>query len=105
MFNTNILNESFSDDQRLAVWNKGTIVPDNDPSQIRKDACGAWIAWKAYGDTTENGMGWEIDHIKPKSKGGTDELANLQPLQWQNNRSKWDNYPAENYCVCFAKIS
>jgi len=35
----------------------------------------------------------EIDHIKPVSLGGTDDLRNLQPLHWRNNRYKGDNYP------------
>jgi len=37
--------------------------------------------------------GWEVDHIKPVSRGGGDELENLQPLQWENNRFKDDNWP------------
>jgi len=45
-----------------------------------------------YGDTS-SGHGWEIDHVYPASKGGGDELNNLQPLQWSNNRSKSDHYP------------
>jgi 5-methylcytosine-specific restriction endonuclease McrA len=44
-----------------------------------------------YGQTTQ--FGWEIDHTRPVSKGGTDDLANLQPLQWENNRHKGDDYP------------
>ena len=35
----------------------------------------------------------EIDHIKPVSQDGGDELSNLQPLQWENNRHKGDDWP------------
>ena len=94
---------SFSEETKRAVWNKAQIVSGYDSANIRKDLCGAWINWNKYGNTTENGNGWEIDHIKPVSKGGGDELSNLQPLQWQNNRKKGDDYPASNYCIVSAK--
>jgi 5-methylcytosine-specific restriction endonuclease McrA len=42
---------------------------------------------------TDSKHGWEVDHIIPVSKGGTDDLSNLQPLQWDNNRKKGDTYP------------
>ena len=35
--------------------------------------------------------GWEIGYINPIEKGGTDDVSNLQPLQWQNNRRNGDN--------------
>ena len=72
-----------------AVWQKGK--PEPRYSSFRKDACGASMQRDKYGATEK--WGWEIDHIKPVAKGGTDDLSNLQPLQWENNRHKADAYP------------
>jgi hypothetical protein len=87
----------FSTETRVAVWNKATPTFFLDPALYRKDACGATIEWAAYGDTNSN-HGWEIDHVNPVSNGGTDDLWNLQPLHWRNNRNKGDSL-SPRYCV------
>jgi 5-methylcytosine-specific restriction endonuclease McrA len=33
---------------------------------------------------------WEVDHIRPRSRGGTDYLRNLVPACIECNRSKGD---------------
>lgn len=78
---------AFSEDVIQKVWEKGTVLSNNDPDVWRKDQCKAWIGRKFYGDR-QSQDGWEIDHIKPGSEGGGDELSNLRPLQWENNASK-----------------
>jgi len=74
-----------------AVWNKANVIPGYNPDYIRKDICGAAMLRSAYGTTTD--YGWEIDHIRPATKDGTDDLHNLQPLHWKNNRHKGDDWP------------
>lgn len=75
---------AFTEEIIQKVWEKGEVVPNNDKNNWRKDQCGAWIGRKQYGNRNSN-YGWEIDHITPVSDGGTDELSNLRPMQWQNN--------------------
>ncbi|MBI3632556.1 MAG: HNH endonuclease [Candidatus Vogelbacteria bacterium] len=87
--NTTTDGRSFSESFIEAVWQKGTPEPGY-PS-YRKDKCGASMQRSRHGKTEQ--WGWEIDHIKPVSKGGTDHIDNLQPLMWENNRHKGDDSP------------
>ena len=84
--------KAFSDDEIQKVWNKATKVEGEDSAVYRKDYVGAWIKRDEYGNT-ESSLGWEIDHRNPVANGGTDDLWNLDPLQWNNNRTKSDDYP------------
>lgn len=74
------------------IWEKGLKVEGYNPDLYRQDYSGAWISRKAYGDR-ESILGWEIDHVYPASKGGTNEEVNLRPINWHNNLSKGDSYP------------
>jgi CRISPR/Cas system Type II protein with McrA/HNH and RuvC-like nuclease domain len=76
------------------VWQKGRVIPGKNPNQRRKDACGHEIDYSAYGDTNSR-YGWEIDHIRPVARNGSDDISNLQPLYWETNRNKADTYPWE----------
>lgn len=73
------------------VWNKAGIVLHYDSSVWRQDFAGAWIKRDQYG--IQSKYGWEIDHLYPKSKGGSDDLSNLVPLHWRNNETKGNDMP------------
>ncbi len=73
------------------VWAKAEPIKGKNPNLYRKDQYGNEIYFPSYGKTSA--MGWEIDHSKPTSKGGTDHINNLNPTYWKKNREKGNKYP------------
>jgi hypothetical protein len=63
------------------------------------DACERRIERSAYGNTNSQ-VGWQVDHIKPTSAGGTDALSNLQPLHWKSNQEKSDKTGCQRGQCC-----
>ena len=90
--NTDIAGKQFGNTTVEAVWNTGTPISGYDSKMWRRDKCGHAIKRADYGNTKSE-YGWEVDHIKPVAKGGSDDLGNLQPLYWETNRDKSDTYP------------
>ena len=96
--NTNVNGGLFDNNRVNNVWAKA--APANGyPEDYKRDTCGALIKYSDYG--RGGSYGWEIDHIMPVSKNGTDALNNLQPLHWENNQHKANNYPNWN---CYRRI-
>ncbi len=74
------------------VWNNAREAAGFDPSSVRLDCCGALILKNAHGNVNSK-FGWEVDHVYPEAKGGDDQIFNLRAMQWENNRSKGDDFP------------
>ena len=76
---------------KLLVWNKGFIITGYSPSLYLRDRFGAAMCFSDYGNRN-SAYGWEIDHIIPADKGGTDDYNNLEPLNWKNNTTKSNKF-------------
>ena len=80
---------NWTEEEKRKIWRKADTDPYNDPDLWRKDQCGAWMYWPNYGAASagesHTSYKWQIDHVKPESKGGEDIVSNARPLQWYNN--------------------
>ena len=71
------------------VWDAAKKAQSRDPDQYRRDPYGNLIRKDLYGKDAE--QGWVVDHITPRSRGGSDNIRNLQALQTATNREKADS--------------
>ncbi|MBN1184985.1 MAG: HNH endonuclease [Bacteroidales bacterium] len=88
--NTDRNGNSWTEDTKIRVWNKGTIIPDFSADVWRRDRCLHAMRYSDHGNRNSE-FGWEIDHINPVANGGSDDLSNLQPLYWEHNTNKGDS--------------
>ena len=94
----------FTQEQIDAAWNNAYAPPEGyDKNLYRLDSCGALIYYPKRGEQTN--MGWEIDHIYPREKGGDASIINLQAMQHQNNSRKSDAYPTFQCAVRYSELS
>ena len=71
------------------AWNNARAIRGRDPDKFRQDPHGNTMNRSSCGQDTS--QGWEVDHIKPASRGGSDATVNLQALNTETNREKGDS--------------
>jgi hypothetical protein len=89
-YNTHSSGSDWSEVTKLEVWHQANPIPGRPSNLWRRDFCGFAIRYTDFGNR-DSMYGWEIDHIYPVSKGGNDDIRNLQPLNWKNNAEKGDS--------------
>ena len=65
-------------DQINKAWDNADKMRGKDPDLYRKDPYGNQIYHHSHGKSSE--MGWDVDHISPRSRGGSDASRTLQAL-------------------------
>ena len=74
----------FNNETVLGVWEKARATNDKDPTEWRKDECGAWINRNHYANLLSE-FGWKIENVTP---GEDPLLENLRPFQHENAYDK-----------------
>lgn len=85
--------EEWSEQEKEAIWEKGTPVESLDPDEYRMDAAGALIRRDACNQ--KHRFGWRIDGIVPAN--GDVDLALLRPLFWKNHEARRQEAPRKFY--------
>lgn len=78
-----------SKDKIEKTWKNAKKIRGQDPSVYRQAPYGNTMYKPLYGKDTD--MGWQVDHITPKARGGSDATRNLQALNTRLNREKADS--------------
>ena len=94
----------FTPEEKDYAWQLAMPISGLDSNKVRVDYAGAYIFKDHYGRRDSN-FGWEIDHVIPLEKEGPYELWNYQPLQWENNLQKDDDFPIWQTKVTFIERS
>ena len=88
--NTNINNKNTNygrKDCKDAVWKKAKKVKELNPDEYRLCAISNDIIRYSHYGNNSSIYNWDIDHIIPKSKNGSDDISNLQAVSASKNRS------------------
>ena len=72
------------------TWEQAKTIRGKNPNLWRRDEMGKPMYKPSYG--TEGEVGWEVDHRRPKAKGGPNHRRNLRALNTTKNREKGDKY-------------
>ena len=76
------------------VWKAAKRIRGEDPNTTRQDPYGNRISRDQFGG--KGRQGWEIDHIRPASRGGSDSMKNLQAMQTKKKRDLGDTLRKRN---------
>ena len=63
----------FDEDTIQRVWEHARATNDQDPTQWRKDECGAWIKRADFGER-DSEFGWKIEDTVPGTPADPDHL-------------------------------